>query len=48
MFTALNNTGCSYLNGGCEHICNTVNGQAQCSCRTGYDINADLHSCDGR
>lgn len=32
-------------NGGCEHICAVVNGQAKCSCRKGFELNHDGRTC---
>ena len=38
---------CSYLNGGCEHICTNNNGSFECSCRRGYELMADTLLCKG-
>ncbi|XP_076343570.1 putative vitellogenin receptor yl isoform X2 [Tachypleus tridentatus] len=37
---------CSTNNGGCAHICQHTPKGALCSCRKGYALMKDLHSCD--
>ena len=39
---------CATNNGGCAQICNNTAGSYQCSCRMGYTLNSDGHSCDGK
>ncbi|KAM3585383.1 uncharacterized protein V6R79_016485 [Siganus canaliculatus] len=36
---------CENKNGGCEHFCNVVNGNVECSCATGYFLSSDYKSC---
>ncbi|XP_042368876.1 coagulation factor X [Plectropomus leopardus] len=37
---------CENKNGGCEHFCNVVRGNIQCSCAQGYFLGSDDKSCD--
>lgn len=39
---------CSALNGTCDHICINTLGSFQCSCRPGYQLHIDGHTCVGR
>lgn len=39
---------CSALNGTCEHICVNTQGSFQCSCRPGYQLHIDGHTCVGQ
>ena len=39
---------CAYRNGNCSHICSNTLGSVICSCMTGYVLNADLRTCDGK
>ncbi|XP_019966667.1 coagulation factor X [Paralichthys olivaceus] len=36
---------CESKNGGCEHFCNVVRGNVQCSCADGYFLASDDKSC---
>ena len=38
---------CETMNGGCEHTCSNEPGSFTCSCRAGYDLQADQISCAG-
>ena len=38
---------CSVNNGGCEHDCDDLDGSYRCSCRTGFLLGNDAHSCYG-
>ena len=33
---------------GCTQLCYNTDGSYTCNCNTGYDLNADGFSCDGR
>ncbi|CAH1271521.1 FCGBP [Branchiostoma lanceolatum] len=37
---------CDTGNGGCDHTCSNTDGSYDCSCNTGYSLNADGHACD--
>ena len=39
---------CNANNGGCEHTCENVDGSFQCGCDTGYMLDADGLTCDGK
>ncbi len=39
---------CIIDNGGCAEICTNILGSFRCSCRTGYRLNVDGKSCDGK
>ena len=39
---------CQNNNGGCQHTCNNTVGSFQCSCLSGYSLNADGLQCDGK
>ena len=32
---------------GCDHMCNNTIGSYICSCRDGFILNPDQHTCDG-
>ncbi|KAM9848933.1 uncharacterized protein ACBR49_008224 [Aulostomus maculatus] len=36
---------CLSLNGTCEHICINIQGSFQCSCRPGFQLHIDGHTC---
>ncbi|XP_038595705.1 coagulation factor X-like [Micropterus salmoides] len=36
---------CENKNGGCQHFCNVVRGNARCSCANGYFLASDYKSC---
>lgn len=36
---------CENKNGGCEHFCNVVQGNVECSCADGYFLDSDYKSC---
>ena len=38
---------CDTNNGGCAQTCTNNVGSYQCSCRTGYLLNSNGHTCDG-
>lgn len=39
---------CLENNGGCEDVCNNMNGSYTCSCQeTGYSLSSDKHNCSG-
>ena len=37
---------CRINRGGCEFSCNNTEASYFCSCRSGYSLAADKHSCD--
>ncbi|CAH1250645.1 CSMD1 [Branchiostoma lanceolatum] len=37
---------CADANAGCDHVCTNTIGTFQCSCVSGYNLNADDFSCD--
>ncbi|CAN9498312.1 unnamed protein product [Ophioblennius macclurei] len=37
---------CENNNGGCDHFCNVVHGNVECSCADGYFLSSDYKSCD--
>ncbi|XP_033471399.1 coagulation factor X [Epinephelus lanceolatus] len=37
---------CENKNGGCQHFCNVVRGNVECSCANGYFLGPDYKSCD--
>ena len=39
---------CNTNNGGCDTTCTNTVGSYECSCNTGYELNNDLHHCDGK
>ena len=39
---------CNTNNGGCATTCTNTNGSYECSCNTGYELNNDLHHCNGK
>uniref|UniRef100_A0A3B4TW66 EGF-like domain-containing protein n=2 Tax=Seriola TaxID=8160 RepID=A0A3B4TW66_SERDU len=39
---------CLTLNGTCEHVCINTLGSFQCSCRPGYQLHIDGHTCVGQ
>lgn len=39
---------CLALNGNCEHICINSRGSFRCSCRRGYQLHIDGHTCVGQ
>ena len=39
---------CSTGNGGCQHNCNNTVGSYHCYCRTGYTLDSDGRSCNGK
>ena len=39
---------CETENGGCEHLCKDTVISYECSCRDGYALNIDRHTCDGK
>ena len=39
---------CAASNGGCQHICVDEEGSYKCSCRPGYSLTPDRHSCEGK
>ena len=39
---------CTDDNGGCDHICTDTEGAYTCSCREGYELQADGAICEGR
>ena len=39
---------CSLSNGGCYHYCTNNDGTFTCSCQTGYNLNVDGVTCDGK
>uniref|UniRef100_A0A673AA13 EGF-like domain-containing protein n=1 Tax=Sphaeramia orbicularis TaxID=375764 RepID=A0A673AA13_9TELE len=38
---------CLAQNGTCEHVCINTQGSFQCSCRPGYQLHIDGHTCVG-
>ena len=38
---------CLTNNGGCDHQCDNSIGSYSCSCRDGYRLNIDNHTCEG-
>ena len=38
---------CSVLNGLCDHYCNNTPGSYYCSCKIGYKLDSNKHSCYG-
>ena len=39
---------CNTNNGGCDTTCTNTVGSYECSCNTGYELNNDLHNCNGK
>ena len=39
---------CETDNGGCEHLCKDTLFSYKCSCRDGYTLNQDNHTCSGK
>lgn len=39
---------CADNNGGCQHQCTDTVGGYECSCKDGYSIDCDGHSCNGK
>ena len=39
---------CLRNNGGCGHICQNTEGGYECSCRQGYSLLQDHHTCQGK
>ena len=39
---------CNTNNGGCATTCTNTVGSYECSCNTGYELNNDLHNCNGK
>ena len=39
---------CNSNNAGCDHTCENTDGTYVCSCKAGYELNNDHHSCDGK
>ena len=38
---------CKRNNGGCAHYCTRLNREYNCSCSSGFKLNADRHTCTG-
>ena len=38
---------CRVNNGGCDHGCINTVSSYYCTCRTGYNLQSDKHSCKG-
>ena len=45
MFTDVDE--CTVGNGGCEQVCNNIQGSFLCDCHQGYLLNIDGFSCQG-
>ena len=39
---------CNSNNAGCDHTCENTDGTYVCSCKAGYELNNDQHSCEGK
>ena len=39
---------CAKLNGNCSQICTNSNGSYACSCFSGFQINSNNQSCNGK
>ena len=39
---------CKRNNGGCAHYCTRLNREYNCSCSSGFKLNADRHTCTGK
>ena len=39
---------CDADNGDCDHLCENTDGSYTCSCRDGYSLGNDDHSCIGK
>ena len=39
---------CASDNGGCDHTCTNTKGSYYCTCKSGYELHSDEHSCNGR
>ena len=38
---------CSSDNGGCQHNCQNTAGSYRCSCKDGFRLSSDKHTCEG-
>ena len=38
---------CQNMNGLCEQICHNTNGSYECTCRSGFELLGNGHSCEG-
>ena len=39
---------CATDNGGCDHVCVNKPGSYECSCKDGYVLADDKHTCNGK
>ena len=39
---------CARGTGGCQHICNNIDGSYYCSCNDGYTLKSDGKYCTGK
>lgn len=44
----IDNNECLTNNGGCDDICTNTPGSYTCSCKDGYELDADKHTCNGK
>lgn len=39
---------CAKNNGNCDQMCENSPGSYQCKCRSGFSLDADKHTCNGK